>query len=337
MDGLLFSFRKKFKIIRSSLKFTAVILLLLGFVTTIAPTLSGSFFINSKPNYFEPGYSEFHKIDFHHVVPSWVLRTIKLLKDEPEGTRILILPSARANVYYWGYGSSNDVLMENQNNGIVSADYGEGYKMRDSFDQDKKAVLECIASSLQCDAKKFREKLETLGIAYIIIRNDFNCLATTCFGEGLTVESFENIFPNTKIIYMGDWTILKLFNPKSFISHSQPNKASNNLQIDKLFNIFPIYKIDVPVGSVSLNVPFLSGWIALEVKSNALLEIHNFSKNVFGRPQLIVGQDAKLFIIYKGYFLFLIALIVNFFIVFVLFLLLIFCSSFRNKFIWKIS
>ena len=66
-------------------------------------------------------------VDFHHVIPSWVIETIGDFKLEKEGARFSI-PSARTHVYKWGYGSP-DVSMENQNVGVLSLDYGEGFKM----------------------------------------------------------------------------------------------------------------------------------------------------------------------------------------------------------------
>jgi len=155
-------------------------------------------------------------------------------------------------------------------------------------------------------------------------------------GQNLTEKSFRNIFPEAKTVFKGDWTILKLFKSKSFVSHSQPNGIINNLQVTKLYSILPIYEIIAPRGTLNLNVPFLSGWIGVAVNSSGWPEIHNFSKTTQGRPQLLIDNNVKFFIFYKGFFYFLIALVVNFSIVSLLIIFLVFGHSFRDKILCKI-
>lgn len=301
----------------------------------MGPVLSGTFFINAKPNMLKPGYSEFHGIDFHHAVPSWVYETIKLLNKEPIGTRVLVLPSARTHVYYWGYGSSNDVLMENQNNGIVSANYGEGYKMGDSFDLKKKSILSCISKFLDCNLMKFKDELRDVGLSLVIFRNDFNCDLTKCLGDKLKPADFLKLFPEAKTTIQQEWTILKLFNSEGFIFHSPENGIVKNLEFKKFTSFLPIYVVTSPRGLLNLNVPYLSGWMGLRFNQKGWPEILIFEKNTSGRPQVKIKYDTRLFIFYKGFFLFVIALGFNLFIILMLPIYKFLKSSFEELSLWK--
>lgn len=278
-----------------------------SFLLSIVPVVSGTFFINATPNVFSPGYSEVHNVDFHHVIPSWVIETIGDFKLEKEGARVLLIPSARTHIYKWGYGSSNDVLMENQNVGVLSLDYGEGFKMNDSFNDIKSRLFKCLSEENSCNKHWLKNKLFEYNISHVLVRRDFNCRLTKCALDDRVVDNLVSLFPNSLMTLRGNWELLTLFEPRSFILRKTANNTAwEPVDYIKPIPLLPIYHIKGSQASFKLNVPMLSGWVAIIRSARFRFKIVLLNENQTGRPSFSVDEAEEIYILFRGFFLFLI-------------------------------
>jgi hypothetical protein len=318
-----------FKTRLNKLDYSKYLLCIAIFVSCILmsiPLLSGRFFEDSEANKFpfpksKHGYSQIYGLDFHHLIPSYIINTINYLNSDFPNSRLLLLPLSKSSIYRWGYSSSNDILMESQRHGVIMSDFGEGFKVKDSFDIKLSLFLACI-ENLNCKNLEFVNGLKNLSIGYIILRNDFRCdFLKTCLEYNSYIYKLLNLNNITYTrIDMEQWVLLKIKEPNLILHATNPlGSTINILSPTKLFPSFIFFKAD-EIKSFVLNVPNLSGWLHISFNtSNFDFRYLSINKNNYS-----LYGDIKYkynIVIYFGLLIFLLSVLISLLLFYLVFIL----------------
>lgn len=118
------------------------------------------------------GYHENNNFGFHLKIPKYIYDASDYLSGKSLNSDILLLPDSTSNNYNWGWGAPWDVTWQTVRAGIGLRSYGEGI-LPPSAKFYEGIIEETYKDLSRSDFSQAANRMETLGISKIVVRNDF--------------------------------------------------------------------------------------------------------------------------------------------------------------------